>query len=118
MGNVVVAAVGKVRLFRQHVGERTGLQGRQLFLGKCRDSIHDLSLGLTREYHLSPFVSHGKDGTRRGRIETEGASNFGVPKLRIIERSHPPSLHDAYETILAFDGGFIAMQPKNLNSCV
>src|SRR5579863_539768 len=104
MGNVVVAAVGKVRLFRQHVGERTGLQGRQLFLGKCRDSFHDLSLGLTRQYHLSPFVSHRKDGTYRGRIETEGTSNFGVPKFRIIEWSHPPSLHQAHEAVLALYG--------------
>src|SRR6202021_3779334 len=75
-------------------------------------------LRLAPEYHLSPFVSHRKDGARRRRIETEGASNFGIPKLRIVEWGHPPALHDAYETILAFDGGFIAMRPKNQNFCV
>src|ERR1700691_614875 len=108
MGHVMVAAVRKIRLLRQHVGESTRLQGRQLFLGKCRDSFHDLSLRLAREYHLSSFVSHRKDGTRRRRIETEGTSNFGMQNLRIVEWCHPPALHDAYKTILAFDGGFIA----------
>src|ERR1700735_923092 len=118
MGHVMVAAVRKIRLLRQHVGESTRLQGRQLLLGKCRDSFHDLSLRLTREYHLSPFVSHWKDGTHRRRIQTEGASNFGIPKLRIVEWGHPPALHDAYETILAFDGGFIAVRPEDQNFCV
>jgi hypothetical protein len=30
-----------------------------------------------------------------------------------FEWAHPPSLHDAYETILAFDCGFIAMPSKD-----
>src|SRR6202034_78092 len=118
---VVVAIVGEVLVLGQHVGDGSRLQRRQLLLYECLDAVDDLSFRLTGQYHLRSFVRHRQDGAGRRRIEADRTSNLTGPKINrqfTIEWAHPSSLHDAYETILAFDGSFIAMRPKNQNLCI
>ncbi len=110
----------KVLFLRHHVGHGSRFQRGQFVLYECLDAVDDLSFGLTGQYHLRSFVRQRQDGAGSRRIEADRTSNFRVPKNRefTIEWAHPPSLHDAYETILAFDGSFIAMRPKNQNLCI
>src|ERR1700688_2504809 len=113
---VVAAAIGKVLFFRHHVAHGSRLQGRQLLLYECLDAVDHLSFGLTGQYHLRSFIRHRQDGPGSRRIEAERASKFRVPKVVskiTIEWAHPPSLHSACESILAFDGGFVAMPSKD-----
>src|SRR5260370_1362320 len=113
---VVVVVIGKILFFRHHVAHGSRLQGRQFLLYECLDAVDDLSFGLTGQYHLRSFVRQRQDGAGSRRIVADRASNFRVPKISgisTIEWAHPPSLHGAYETILAFDCGFIAMPSKD-----
>ena len=80
------------------------------------DAVDDLSFGLTGQYHLRSFVRHRQDGAGSRRIEADRTSNFRVPKISgiiAIDWAHPPSLHGAYETILAFDCCFVAMPSED-----
>src|SRR5271169_5322623 len=92
------------------------VHGRQPLLDECLDAVDDLSFGLTGQYHLRSFVRQRQDGAGSRRIEANRTSNSRVPKIGgilTVDWAHPPSLHDAYETILAFDRGFIAIPSQN-----
>ena len=47
------------------------------------------------------------------RIETERTPHLGIPELRVVESGHPRSFHDTHETVLAFDGGFVAVPSED-----
>src|SRR5262249_15094807 len=118
---VVAALIGKGLVFRHHVGHGSRLQGRQSFRYEFLDAVDDLSFGSTCQHHLRSLVGHRQDAAGRWRIEADWTSNFRVPKIRrqfAIEWAHPPSLHDAYETILALYRSLIAMRTKNQNLCI
>jgi len=40
---------------------------------------------------------------------------LGIPKIRIVDAGRPPSFHEAYETVLTFDRGFVAVPAKYQN---
>src|SRR5579864_7038290 len=71
---VVAVAIGKVLSFRHHVAHGSGLQGWQLLLDECLDTLEDLSFGLTGQRHLRSFVGHRQNGARRRRIKAERTS--------------------------------------------
>src|SRR5271168_1091167 len=102
---MVLTIVRKILFLRHHVGHGSRLEGRELLFHKCLDALDDLSFGLTGQHHLRSFVGQRQDGADSGRIEADRTSNSRVPKNRelTIEWAHPPSLHNAYETVLALD---------------
>jgi len=113
---VGVVAIVKVLVFRHHIGHGSRLQGRHPLLYECLHAFEDLSFGSTSQYHLRSLNRNWQDGAGCRWIETDRPSNFRVPKvIRTIalEWAHPISLHGAYETILAFDCGFITVPSKD-----
>src|SRR6185437_4417340 len=65
--------------------------------------------------HFCSLVSSRQNGSHSRGIETDWASNPGVPKLRSIGRGHPSSLHNADKTVFPFNGSFVAMAPEDQN---
>src|SRR6267154_3717690 len=109
---VGVTAIVKVLFFRHRVCHSSRLQGWHPLLYESLHAFEDLSFGLTGQYHRRSFIRNWEDGAGSRRIETDRTSNFRVPKVVstfALEWSHPISLDGAYETILAFDGSFIAI---------
>src|ERR1700685_326719 len=113
---VVVGAIVKVLFFRHHVGHGSRLQGWHPLLYECLHTFEDLSFGLTGQYHLRSFICNWQDGADGQRVVADRPSKFRVPKAVgkiTLEWAHPPSLHSAYDTILAFDCAFIAVPSQN-----
>src|ERR1700686_2206661 len=108
---VVASAIANILFFRHHVTHGSRLQRRQFLLYECLDALDDLSFGLAGQYHLRSFIRHRQNGAGSRRIEAERASKFRVPKIKgkfAIEWAHPPSPHGTDESVLSFDGGFVA----------
>src|SRR5580658_2533502 len=119
---VVAATIAKVLVFRHHVAHGSRLQRRQVFfLVRGFESIDDLRFRFPSQNHLRPLIRQRQDGSRGRRIKADRTSNFRVPKISgilAIEWAHPPSLHDAYPTLLAFDGSLIPLPSEDQNRCV
>src|ERR1700732_864585 len=113
---VVVPVIAQVLFFRHHVGHGSRFQGRHPLLYECLHAFEDLSFGLTGQYHLSPSMRQWQEGAGSRRVVADRPSNSRIPKhvsAIPLEWAHPRSFHGAYETILAFDCGFVAMPSKD-----
>jgi len=118
---VVATVIREVLVLRHHVRHGSRLQRRQSLLYEFLDAVDDLSFRLTGQYHVRSFIGHRQNGAGSRRIEADRTSKFRVPEISrqfTLEWAHPSSLHDAYESILALDGSFIAMRSKNQDFCI
>src|SRR5215469_9350821 len=102
--------IGEIGFLGHHVTHGTWFKRRQLASFECSlVSVDDLSSRFPRQHHLCPLVSSRQNGSRGRRVEADWAANLRVPKLPSIGRGHPATFDQAYKSILAFDGCFIAM---------
>jgi hypothetical protein len=61
------------------------------------------------QYQLSFFDNARKLGSRGWRVIADWCTQLGIPKIRVIDSSSPRPLHNAYETVLAHNRGFVTM---------
>src|SRR6516165_810402 len=113
MGQVVTTPIGEISILRHHVTHRAGFEWRQLtFIERCLVPLDDLSLCSPCQYHLCSLKSSRQHRSYGRGIEADRTTKFGIPEFRSVGRRHPSSLDNTYKTILALDGGFVAMAPE------
>src|SRR5580704_15000441 len=110
----VSAVIAQVALLRQHVAHRSGFhRGQFLFVdGRC-DGLNHLSFRASSEDQVRLLDGPWKVGTCCCRIKADGTTQLGIPKLRVIDGSCPGTFYDAHETVLPFDGSFVAVTSED-----
>jgi hypothetical protein len=77
--------------------------------------VEHLSFGLSSQYQLGLLDGEWKIGSCGWRVEADGSTQLGIPKVRIVDSSGPRSFHHTYETVLTFNCGFLAVPSKDQN---
>src|SRR5258708_14209608 len=110
----VPVVIAQIPLLRQHVAHCVRLQRRQVLLIEAGfEAVGYLSFGLSSQYPFRFLDDEWSIGSCGGRVEADGSTQLGIPKLRILNSSGPRALHHAHETVLALDRALVTMPSEH-----
>jgi hypothetical protein len=114
----VFDAVAAVSLLRHHVAHRPGFHRRQFFfVDGGHDGLLRLNLRASRQNQIAPFDGTWKIGMGGCRVITDRRPHFRIPKVR-VRCGGPRAFYKTHKTVLAFDGRFETLTPKNQDLCI